>query len=149
MGHKAAAHETVGDPLGGAEGGGPLVDPHATAEERRYAMWIHLGGLIAAVVAAVTIVGFWAPPLVVLIMWMRRRETSPFIDDHGREAMNFQVSLLLLFLAVIVLAVPTCGIGLVAVPVLYVFGAIGLVLAAVAAGRGEYFRYPATIRLIR
>lgn len=131
-------------------GGGRVVDDAATGAERQYATWIHVGALIAMVVAAAThLVAFWAPPLVVLVMWLVRRHESPFLDDHGREAMNFQISLLILLLLAWVVGILMCGVGwLVTVPAVYVLGIIGLIMAAVAASKGQYFRYPMCIRLL-
>src|SRR5262245_17610858 len=72
------------------------ADIPSTDAERKYAMWIHIGAILAALVAAVsTGVGSWICPLAVLVMWWARRDRSAFIDDHGRECLNFQISLLI------------------------------------------------------
>jgi uncharacterized Tic20 family protein len=41
-----------------------------------------------------------------------------------------------------------CGIGIVIMPVVWVFGLVFSIVAAVSANRGEYYRYPACIRII-
>ena len=53
-----------------------------TNEQRTYALFMHLGSLFA---------GFLVP----LIMWLIKREESPFIDDHGKQLMNWNISLVI------------------------------------------------------
>jgi uncharacterized Tic20 family protein len=122
-----------------------------SANDKAYAMWIHLGALLAS------FTGTGILPLVVaLVMWLVKKQDSAFIDDHGREAVNFQISLfLLLVIGLVVIGIlgfVTCGIGwaLLAVWGLAIvgLGIVGTILAAMAANRGEYFRYPACIRLV-
>jgi uncharacterized Tic20 family protein len=79
-------------------------------------------------------------------MWLIKKDTSPFLDDHGRESVNFQISLLIYMILGGVLTL--CGVGFIIMVAVPVLGLVGSIMAAVAANRGEYFRYPATIRLI-
>lgn len=119
-----------------------LVDHDATDSERQYAMWIHLS-LLGTIVAPFVIL------IVPLVMWLIRKEDSPYLDDHGREALNFQISLYAYMLALVpVVAVLTCGVGAVLIPGVYVLGIVGMVRAAKAANRGEFYRYPMTIRFL-
>lgn len=114
-----------------------FADPDATSSERTYAVLMHLSLLAAHVLV---------PILPLAIMWIIKRKESPFIDDHGREAMNFQISLLIYFVAGTLLTV--VGIGVLIMLATWVLGIVGMILAAVAANRGEFYRYPATLRLI-
>src|SRR4051794_36799845 len=86
------------------DGKGRLVDPLALQWERTYAMFNHLTLLV---------VHFFPVPVIpALIMWLIKRDRSPYIDDHGREAINFQLSLVLYALVVVpIAAIITCGIG--------------------------------------
>ena len=119
---------------------GRLVDPHAQEWERQYAMFTHLAALSF-------LLSF--PVIPTLILWLVKREKSPFIDDHGREAMNFQISLLLYGLLIIpLLGLLTCGIGFVAYIAILIIGIVGVVQGAISANRGEFYRYPATIRFL-
>ncbi len=77
-----------------------------------------------------------------LIVWLASRGRNHFLADHGQEATNFIVSLIILHL---LLGVTIVGIAL--WPVLWIVGLIGIVRGAIAAGNGEYYRYPITIRL--
>jgi uncharacterized protein len=127
-----------------------VVDHAATATERQYAMMTHLAGLAACIAAVFTMpVTFWMPTAAVVVMWLIRRHDSPFLEDHGREATNFQISLLMFSVGVFCAGFLTCGAAwFIGYPVLAVVSAIGLIRAAVAANRGEYFRYPMCIRVV-
>lgn len=88
-----------------------------------------------------------------LVMWLVKREEHPFLDHHGKEALNFQVSMLMYGIVGFVLAIVTFGLGLlVVIPAAIVLGLVWLVapiIAAVKASNGEGFRYPVTIRFLR
>lgn len=130
---------------------GRVRDEDAEPWELKYAMWTHLGPLIGAVVLPFSNgVTFFIPALIGLILWRSRHDESPFIDDHGREVVNFHISIGLLFVLSIVLSIPTCGaatvIAVFGLPILAILGGI---MAAVAANKGDYYRYPMTFRLIK
>lgn len=114
------------------------VDPDATPDRRTYALFTHLSLLL---------VHFGVMVIPPLVLWLIKRKESHFIDDHGREAVNFHISLLIYALASTLL-VPVCGIGIVGWVATYLLGIVGMILGAAAANRGEYFRYPATIRFL-
>jgi uncharacterized protein len=78
-----------------------------------------------------------------LVLWLVGRERSAFVDDHGREMLNFLISVPILSM---VLFVTIIGIPL--IPVLWVIGLVNVIRAAIAAGQNEYFRYPLTIRFL-
>jgi len=107
------------------------------ANDRHWAMWTHLSVLLAFMV-----MGPFAA-VAPLAMWLSRRQSSAFIDDHGREVMNMSITGVLLF----ILGMAT-GIGMIAWLVWAIVAIIALVRGAVAASNGEYFRYPMTIRFI-
>jgi uncharacterized Tic20 family protein len=114
---------------------GRLRQRKLTESDRNYAVAIHLTPLAAFV--------FWPLIFTPIVLWVIRRNESAFDDDHGREMTNALIS----FAIYHVVAIITL-IGLVALPVLYVVGIVNIVRGAVAAGRGEYFRYPMTLRFI-
>ncbi len=97
------------------------------------------------------------PFLAPLVLFLVLRERGPFVRHHTAEALNFQLSLLLygLGLAVVGGIVTLLTLGLtapvwaLATGVLVVAGVVLTVLAAVAASRGEWYRYPLTIRFVR
>jgi uncharacterized Tic20 family protein len=120
-----------------------LTDPLATSEHRTYSVLMHLTLLLHA-----TAVGLPLAPVVVLVMWLVKKDESEFIADHGREALNFQLSLIIYALVFTALGFVTCGVTWVLGLGVYVLGIVGMILAAIAANRGEYFRYPMTLRLV-
>lgn len=118
--------------------GEPISDPGVREWERTYAMFTHLTAVVAA----------WLIPVVpALIMWQIKKHESSFIDDHGREAVNFQLTLLVYMIAGMILTV-VC-IGLPMIVGVYALGLVGMILAAVRAHAGQFYRYPMCIRFIR
>lgn len=125
--------------------------PAVTQEwERTYAMWTHIGGLIACVLAVATAgIGFWGPPLFALVMWLGKRERSAFIDDHGRESLNFAISLVLYCAIAFVAGFATCSVGwFVLAPAIVVLTLVGFISGARHAARGEFYRYPMCLRFV-
>lgn len=104
------------------------------------AMLAHLLGIVTGFLGA-------------LIIWLVKKDVSPFVDDQGKEALNFQIAVLIVMVALGVFSVVTFGIGaLLAFPLMMVVGVANLVfciLAGVAANNGQHYRYPVTIRLIK
>jgi uncharacterized protein len=126
---------------------GRAVEPNVTDDEKTWALLMHLSLLGHLVVPFLTV-------LAPLFMWTSKKDKSPFIDDHGREALNFQITLIIYSFALPAIAaligLITCGVGfLLLIPAAllpYVLGIVGMIPAAMAANRGEYYRYPMTIR---
>lgn len=122
---------------------GPVIP--STKDERLWATLTHLGGLVGMLLSVTAIVGVPIPfnLLVPLVIWLLKREGSPFLDDQGKEAINFHLTLTIVgFLLVF-----TC-IGITLLPVLGVYSLVFGIIAAVKANEGVAYRYPATIRLI-
>lgn len=86
--------------------------------------------------------------LVPMSMWLARRDRSRFIADHGREALNFHLSIILYWIVGLALT-PLCGIGFFLMVVCYILAIVGGIMACVAASRAEYFRYPMCVRFVR
>ena len=123
----------------------PHTDPSDTAappakisesEARTWMMLCHLAGL-AVFIPFGHIIG----PLIV---WVIKKEDHPEIDRHGREALNFQVSWTIwAFIAGVLWLV---FIGIILTAVLGIAWLVLTILAAVKANKGEFYRYPLTIR---
>lgn len=110
--------------------------------ERQWAMACHLIGLCGLLIPNL-ILGL----LGTLILWLVKREDGAFIDDQGREALNFQISLIIYLLICLALSVVVVGFLLLLPLALYAF--IGIIIAAIKASEGKEFRYPFCIRLIK
>ncbi len=115
-----------------------LRDVGANESDRNYAIGMHISPLVLTVIGAGPL-ALVAP----LVLWLIRKNLSAFDDDHGREVINFGISF---FLWHVILAITV--IGLVLWPVIWVVAIVNNIRGAIAAGRGEYFRYPMTIRFL-
>lgn len=126
-------HDISDSPLG------RVVDHGASESERTYSLLMHLSLLAMHVTAGVPVLG--------PILWLIRRHDSPFLDDHGKEAVNFQISIFIYGLASIPLMY-LCGLGVFTLIATYALAVVGCILGGVAARKGEFFRYPMCLRLI-
>src|ERR1051325_682996 len=114
---------------------------------RMWNMWCHLITLAGLIVPFGNLIG----PLVV---WQMKRNEFPSVEEHGKESLNFQLSILIYLIggggAVFILSF-FC-IGLLLIPILIVIPLAGLILAIIArlkANDGVMYRYPLTLRLIK
>ena len=88
--------------------------------------------------------GHIIPPLII---WLLKRGDSPEIDAHGKEAVNFQLSMLIYNLVAGVFCLVL--VGFVFLAVLWVLNAVFVIIAAIQASDGKFYRYPMTIRFIQ
>ncbi len=82
-----------------------------------------------------------------LIIWVLKKDQSPAVDAHGKESLNFQISMTI-YLIVAGLSV-FIAIGVVLVPAVLLADLILVIVATVKAGNGEFYTYPLTIRFIK
>ena len=110
-------------------------------------MFGHLSALVGAMVGGVA--SFVGP----LIIWLIRRDQDPFVAEHAKEALNFNIFVTVLVVASIIVSIATLGFGLLlVVPLWLVVGVLWLVFTiqgAVRANNGQPYRYPITIRFVR
>ncbi len=108
-------------------------------EERSTAMLCHLTGLLGGFIPPVNII---AP----LIIWLLKKDQSPFVNDQGKEALNFQISVTIYMVISFILLFVLIGIALMAVVGLYwlIFG----IIATIKANEGVPYRYPFILRLV-
>ncbi len=143
-----AERQSITSPFGYAQPDSASSRLHQA--DRVLAALIHVGPAML-VFATIASSGFLAPlPLaVVWIVWLLTRNRSVFLDDHGRESMNFQISIGIYAFVVLVAGVPTCSTAWwVGFPMLSVLALVGCILATRASLLGRPYRYPTTIRLI-
>jgi hypothetical protein len=89
-----------------------------------------------------------------LIVWLWKRDESPEIDAHGKESLNFQLSLLIYtaVFAVVCFILMFVLIGFLLVPLIalfYIANVVLVIIASLRANEGELYRYPLTLRLIK
>ncbi|WES63277.1 DUF4870 domain-containing protein [Microbacter sp. GSS18] len=113
--------------------GPPPTPSMSPADEKLWATLIHLGGLFF---------GFLAP----LIGYLVLKDRGPFVRAHTATALNFQLTLLIVYVAGYILAFVIIGFF-----VLMAAGILALVfsiIAAVKAHQGQWYQYPMTIRFV-
>jgi len=109
----------------------PVVVGDVSDEDKLWAMLAHLSGLIG--------LSFIGP----LIIWIIKKDSSVFVENQAKEALNFQLSMLVSCLVVSA----TC-IGVALLPVIIIGGIVYAVIGGMAANRGEVYKYPYTFRMI-
>jgi len=82
-----------------------------------------------------------------LIIWLIKRDEDEFVEDHAREALNFQLSVLIYGLVSVILIIVI--IGLFMLLALGLFSLVMSIIAAVKAANGEPYRYPLTMRMVK
>lgn len=128
----------------------PAPDPawlaaKAASDARQWAMFAHLSALVGLVTALP-----WLGPLIIYLV---KKDDDPFVAEHAKEALNFNISV---FIYLIVGSIATFVlliilVGLLLIPVLIGIGIAWLVLviiAAVRASNGQRYRYPLSIRMV-
>lgn len=102
----------------------------------------HWGGLVATMLTGSSL-GFLVP----LIIMLTKGQTDPFVRAHAVESLNFNLTVLIGMIVSAVLVLAFVGIvGLIVIPIVAI---ILQILGAVAAGRGEPYRYPISIRFVK
>jgi len=135
---------------GGAMAGGPMPGqpapgqpmqsqpmsgaPMRPDEEKMWAIGAHIGPLL---------LGFVAP----LVVWLVFKDRSAFLNRHGKEALNFQISYFIYFVVATFSLILL--IGFLLLPVVGIAWLVFMIIAAVKASNFEDYRYPLTIRLIK
>ena len=81
-----------------------------------------------------------------LIVWLVKRGESAEIDAHGKESLNFQISMLIYNVVAGILCLLLIGFALLAV--LHVLNVVFVIIASLRASEGQMYRYPLTLRLV-
>ena len=117
--------------------------PGITKDERTWGMLAHISAIVASALSGGSL--GWLGPLIV---WLMKKDESPFVNDQGKESLNFQITLIIAFVVCWAITMATCGL---AFPILFVpaiFQLVFCIIAGIRANEGEYYRYPMTIRMI-
>ncbi len=135
------------EPVAAGSSGGvtsAATDPVAgevPKEHRTWGMVAHLAALAGLTpVPGANLLG----PLVV---WLVKKDEMPFVDDQGKESLNFQITV---FLALLIASPTVCiGVGFFLLPLIGLAGLILAIVGAIKANEGVAYRYPFTLRLIK
>jgi uncharacterized protein len=112
-----------------------------TENERTWGMLAHLSALAGLVMPLIGIV------LGPLIVWLARRDESPFVAAHAKEALNFNISVLIG--AVVCTLLMLVFIGILLGTALFIVWLVMTLIAAIKASEGEVYRYPFSLRLVK
>lgn len=102
-------------------------------DDRNLAMIAHLLGIISSFLGA-------------LIIWLIKKDESPFVAQEAKEALNFQITLFIGH--VIAGALVFVVIGLALIPLIWLINVIFSIMGAMSASKGQGYRYPFAIRLV-
>ncbi|MEO7348520.1 MAG: DUF4870 domain-containing protein [Terrimesophilobacter sp.] len=109
------------------------VAPMSPADEKLWATLVHVGGILFNFLPA-------------LIGYLVLKDRGPFVRQHTRTALNFQITLAITYVVGTILAF--VFIGFIIIFAASVLNIIFSILAAVAANRGENYEYPLAIKFI-
>lgn len=114
--------------------------PTPSYEVRQGAMLCHLAAFLGFVFPFGSVVG-------PLILWQMKKEVDPFIDDQGKEALNFQITVAIAWMVCIVLAFAVVGFFLMVA--LAIATVVLTIIGSIKANKGIAYRYPLTWRVIK
>jgi uncharacterized Tic20 family protein len=102
-------------------------------DDKNIATITHLSGIVFSFVPA-------------FIVWLLKKDDSEYIGSQAKEALNFQITVLLgQFIAVILVLIL---IGLLFIYIIWAFNIVLCIIAAISTSKGEAYRYPFSLRLI-
>ena len=111
------------------------------SDVKQWAMGCHLIALVGLLGNGI---GFFLGPLV---FWLIKREAHPFINEQGKEAVNFQLTMLIAFIVSGILVIVLIGFFLLIICMIYTV--VMTIIAGIQASKGEHYRYPICIRFIK
>ena len=115
---------------------GPYVGPPPDKDSKTMGMLAHLLSIFT---------GFIGP----LVIWLVKKDTSPFVDDQGKEALNFQLTLLIAYIVAFIIACVSLGFLFFAPLVVWIVALVFAIMATMQANNGVAYRYPINIRMIK
>jgi uncharacterized protein len=119
----------------------PVTSGAPSEHERTWGMLAHLSALAGLVMPLLGIV------LGPLVVWLARRDDSAFVALHAKEALNFNISVLIG--AVICTLLMLVFVGILLGTALFIAWLVLTLIAAIKASEGEIYRYPFSLRLIK
>ncbi|WIE76882.1 DUF4870 domain-containing protein [Curtobacterium sp. MCSS17_007] len=108
--------------------------PMSPEDQRLWATLTHIGGIFFSLVVPV-------------IAYLVLRDRGQFVKEHTRQALNFHITMAIAYLVAGLLTIVL--IGFVLLPIIGVLVIVFAIIAAIAANRGDFYRYPLTIEFIK
>jgi len=112
----------------------PVATGAVSQDEKTMGMMCHLLAIFT---------GFLGP----LIIWLMKKDTMPFVNDQGKEALNFEITIFLAFIVCGILTFIIIGVFL--MPIVLITNIVFLIIATLKAKDGIAYRYPFSLRLIK
>ena len=109
-------------------------------DERMWGMFCHLIAFSGYVIPFGSVLG-------PLIIWLIKKDEMPFVDDQGKESLNFQLTMMIAMIVSLVLMF--VFIGFLLLGVLIIYQIVVIIIASIKANDGVKYRYPYTIRFIK
>ena len=109
-------------------------------------MFAHLSALLGAILTG-ALGGGWGCFIGPLVIWLIKKDTMPFVNDQGKEALNFQITVFIAIVISWILAFVL--IGLLLMPLVGIANLVLCIIAGIKANNGESYRYPFALRLIK
>ncbi len=81
-----------------------------------------------------------------LLVWLLKKDDSVYIADQAKEALNFQITVMLAMFAASILV--WLLIGILLIPIVWILNIVFCIIAAISTSKGETYRYPLCLRLI-
>ena len=116
------------------------IESQPSKDERTWAMLCHFSAFAGLIFP---FGNFLAP----LIIWLIKKEELPFVEDQGKEVLNFQISMTIYLLISGILCIILIGIPIIIGLIIFCF--IITIIAAISANDGKAYRYPINLRLIK
>jgi len=122
----------------------PVPSPSLTSEDRLWGAVAHF----SALTMYVTGLGFIIGPLII---WLWKRDTSSFVGEEAREALNFNISIGIYYAiaALLCATIILIPIMIVLIGLFHVFHVICIIVGGLKASDGICFRYPLNLRLVK
>ncbi len=118
----------------------PLAQPHAPAPKRKSRVWAVLCHLALFLVIPTIFLG----GVITFFLWQVFGKDDAQLEDQGREALNFQINV-----AIVTALLALSCLGIALVPIAWFVAGVLAVVAALHAGRGESYRYPLIVRVVK
>ena len=130
----------IDQPAGSEVPPAPVVKPPAD-NARTFAILCHLLGFAGLVFPLGNV-------LAPLVLWLINKQQYPQIDEHGKESVNFQISITI-YLILICMPLMFIVVGVFLMMGLVILDVVAIIVASVKASNGEVYRYPLSIRFIK
>lgn len=118
----------------------PAPSSEVSKDAKTFGMLCHLAALAGFIIPLGSVLG-------PLIIWLIKKNEMPFVDDQGKESLNFQITVTIALLVCVPLMF--IGIGLLLLPIIGIAALVFVIIAAMKANEGIAYRYPWALRLIK